>query len=200
MSTRTEPISQHGWFPDPEDPGRLRMWDGKSWTSLTKYPAHDEATALSGRPSPTGPVPHKPTHVQEVPAARSSAPTTVPAGPSAAPASQAPGSRARAPLSALAALTALKERPRPTHDEPAPAATGPEATLTTVLEANRFSFITFGLAVVVFIVASAVGMGYLGVLPALAAAWAYREREPMASLAALASASAIVIGLVLLAN
>jgi hypothetical protein len=55
---RAEPTSQHGWFPDPEDPERLRMWDGKGWTSLTKYPARDEAVAT--RPTPSGPMPQKP--------------------------------------------------------------------------------------------------------------------------------------------
>ena len=39
---RTETAAMHGWFPDPEGTGLLRMWDGHAWTRLTKYPGHDE--------------------------------------------------------------------------------------------------------------------------------------------------------------
>lgn len=54
---RTEPVAQHGWFPDPEEPGRLRMWDGRAWTRLTKYPSADDV--VSG-PTPSGPLPPRP--------------------------------------------------------------------------------------------------------------------------------------------
>lgn len=54
---RTELVSPHGWFPDPEEPGRLRMWDGKAWTSLTKYPSAGDV--VSG-PTPSAPLPPRP--------------------------------------------------------------------------------------------------------------------------------------------
>ena len=182
MVARTEPAVQHGWFPDPQEPGRLRMWDGKAWTSLTKYPAHEEAdldAAPPTGPAPTGPLPSgavptgpptpsmpaaKPTHVQEAPA----------------------GSAAW-----------HRPRPQPGADVADPAG---DPTLRAFAAANRFSLITLAVAVVYIVVASAIGFAFVGVLPALLTAYAYRQREKMAPFAALASAATIVIGLVLLAR
>jgi hypothetical protein len=165
---RAEPIAQHGWFPDPEEPGRLRMWDGKAWTSLTKYPSPDE---VASGPAPDGPVPR--------PAPRPApAPRTAPLAPRTVP---------PAALEPVAPPTAI---PAPLDAADAPA--------TTVIADNIYSVITLGLTLVYILVASITGLVVAGVLPVLLAGRAFSVREPMAPFAGLAAVAAVVIGLVLL--
>ncbi len=49
---RTEPAATHGWFPDPDGSGQLRMWDGHAWTKLTKYPSIDDTVTATSPPPP----------------------------------------------------------------------------------------------------------------------------------------------------
>lgn len=39
-----------GWYPDPEDPGRQRFWDGQQWTDARAYPASEVGAT---QPAPT---------------------------------------------------------------------------------------------------------------------------------------------------
>jgi hypothetical protein len=39
-----------GWYPDPEDPGRQRFWDGQQWTDARAFPASDVGAT---QPAPT---------------------------------------------------------------------------------------------------------------------------------------------------
>lgn len=39
-----------GWYPDPENPGRQRFWDGQHWTEARAYPASEVGAT---QPSPT---------------------------------------------------------------------------------------------------------------------------------------------------
>lgn len=174
---RAEPMSQHGWFPDPEEPGRLRMWDGAAWTSLTKYPSVDDV--VSG-PPPSGPLP-APSSALAAPAQR---PATRPS-PRPAPSRPAP---APGPLSAQTAAPAT--RPRDPADAPA----------LTVMAVNLYSVITLFVALICILVASTTGFVVIGVLPVLLALRAFGVREPMAPIAGLAAAATAVIALVLLAK
>lgn len=47
--TRTRPPA---WYPDPRDPGRLRRWDGRAWTSDTRpFPSWLRTLDLAAGPS-----------------------------------------------------------------------------------------------------------------------------------------------------
>ena len=174
---RAEPIAQHGWFPDPEEPGRLRMWDGKGWTSLTKYPsAGDE---IGSGPAPSGPLPPKPS------------PRPAPSYPSGRP---SPTARAVEPAAASPSAEQATERSSDRITEPA------DAPAATVISTNIYSVLTLGLALVYILVASTTGFVVIGVVPVLLAARAFGVREPMAPFAGLAAAAAVIIGLVLLAR
>ncbi len=171
---RTETAPTHGWFPDPEEDGRLRMWDGQAWTSLTKYPSRDDV--LISTPPPSEPMPARAAPATDrLPASRPS--------PSRAPlavAAQASGN------TALAA--------RSSELEPA------DAPAKAVISTNIWSVVTLCLALVFFIVASITDLASAAVLPVLVGLRAYAVREKMAPLAVLAAAAAVVIGLVLWAK
>jgi len=157
---RTEPVSQHGWFPDPEDPQRLRMWDGKAWTSLTKYPSREDAAPTG--PAPSGPMPSRPAPSSSV-ASRPVPSGPVPPGPAHA---RVPGSGSNA----------------------------------SFVAGNLYSLLTLGIAVLYIVIASVVGLAFLGILPVALAVHAFRVHEPMAPFAALGAIAAVVIGIVLLSR
>lgn len=54
-----------GWFPDRQQPGKLRWWDGQQWTTHTMDTANEPTVPLGVSPTPSGEpagtVPYQPT-------------------------------------------------------------------------------------------------------------------------------------------
>lgn len=75
-----------------------------------------------------------------------------------------------------------------------------DASVRTVIATNGYSVLTLGISVICILVASSTGLVVIGLVPVLLAGRALSVREPMAPLATLAAAAAVIVGLLLLAK
>jgi hypothetical protein len=73
----------------------------------------------------------------------------------------------------------------------------PPTELAQFVEANRYTLLTIGVAIVYIIFAAATGFIYAALLPIGLSVRAYQLREPSAPVAALAAVAVVVVSLVL---
>jgi hypothetical protein len=52
--TSTPPLPPQGWYPDPNQPGLLRWWDGQAWTAQTQPTSAPPAAAAPGAGNGSG--------------------------------------------------------------------------------------------------------------------------------------------------
>ncbi|MCW2495197.1 DUF2510 domain-containing protein [Jatrophihabitans sp.] len=181
---RTETAPAHGWFPDPEGTGLLRMWDGHAWTRLTKYPGRDEEIHAAPPEARSAPLPGPPGG-EPGPATPRPRPRPMPVRVASRPAEQAPTFQGAQPAPA-------------THvAQPAVAVAPEELGLAPIVRASPFSVATMVAALAFMIAAATAGLPYLVVVPVGLALRAYLVREQMAPIAVLAACSTLVIALVL---
>ncbi len=60
VSDQTPGSAAPGWYPDPQNPGQQRYWDGTTWSAATPPPQGPSPAAAPSAPSPVGSPPPAP--------------------------------------------------------------------------------------------------------------------------------------------
>lgn len=154
-----------GWHPDPADPASsYRWWDGTQWTEHTRLGGVSPA-GQGFAAQPAGPAPAGPPPVQ--------APATW--------SGQGPGSWNPNPTPTSWQGNGSTNQP---FQAPVPA---------SFARRNQGSLTAIGVAALYVLIAVASHVVFFGIVPAAAAFRAFKRREPLAPVAAVAAGIAIVV-------
>lgn len=174
-------MSQAGWYPDAQLPHLLRWWDGAAWTG------HTAPTPAVGGPLPG--------------AAASLSAASFPAPSFPAPSFPAPGDHPGAGQSPDGVWASQAPYPGtggyPTQGGyPAAGAPAPATNAAGLLRTNTYTLISIGIAVLYAILASFAHVFFVGILPILIVARAFRDKERFALVGLACVAAAVTYGLI----